>query len=125
MYQKKIQENIRCPLEYCLGQLNGKWKFRIVCVLSDGEQHRYQDIKKDLGDISDSVLSAALKEMNANGLITRTSFDEVPPYVVYSLTEKGMSVTPLMQSMCRWSSMYYDGSREEMLPRCISCENSK
>ena len=46
-YQKKTETTIRCPLEYCLGILGGKWKFRIVCILSDKEELRYQDIRKD------------------------------------------------------------------------------
>ncbi len=122
MYKKKIEDKIRCPMEYCLGQLGGKWKFRIVCVLSDKSARRYHDIKEELTDISDSVLSSALKEMTAQGLVTRISFDEVPPNVVYRLTEKGLSVIPLMQAMCRWSSKYYCGDREKMLPRCRTCD---
>ena len=122
MYQKKITEKIKCPLEYCLGMMSGKWKFRIICVLSDTEMLRYQDIKKELADISDSVLSLALQEMSASGLIIRRSFDEIPPKVTYSLTETGRSVIPVMKEICRWSAVHYKGNTEDLLSRCKKCE---
>lgn len=122
MYQKKIADKTRCPLEYCLRIMGGKWKFRIICILSVNGMLRYQDIKKELEEISDSVLSLALKEMKEDGLITRKSFDEIPPKVAYSLTDLGKSVIPVMREMCRWSADRYKGSTDDLLAGCQKCE---
>lgn len=71
-------------------------------------------------NITDAVLSSALKELIADEIIRRQSYDEIPPRVEYSLTEKGQSVVPIFQSICRWSGMFY---REEGDLPCRSAEN--
>ena len=57
-YQKKLEEDIRCPLEYGLAIFGGKWKSRIICVLSANEKLRYSQIRKEMYNITDAVLSA-------------------------------------------------------------------
>lgn len=59
-YKKKLEEDIRCPLEYGLTIFGGKWKSRIICVLSAKEKLRYSELRKELYDITDAVLSARL-----------------------------------------------------------------
>ena len=54
-----------------------------------------------MANVSDAVLSAALKELMTDGIVARESFDEIPPRVEYSLTEKGTSVVPILQSICK------------------------
>lgn len=100
-YQKKLEEDIRCPLEYGLAIFGGKWKSRIICVLSDNEKLRYSQIRKEMYNITDAVLSATLKDLMEDGIVDRKSYDEIPPRVEYSLTQKGKSVVPILQDICQ------------------------
>lgn len=100
-YKKKLEDDIRCPLEYGLTLFGGKWKSRIICVLSANEKLRYSEIRKEMYNITDAVLAATLKELIEAGIIERKSYDEIPPRVEYYLTEKGKSVAPILQSICQ------------------------
>ena len=94
-YKKKLEDDIRCPLEYGLTIFGGKWKSRIICVLSANKKMRYSEIRKEMYNITDAVLASTLKDMIADGIVDRKSYDEIPPRVEYSLTEKGDSVVPI------------------------------
>jgi DNA-binding HxlR family transcriptional regulator len=100
-YKKKLEDDIRCPLEYGLTLFGGKWKSRIICVLSANEKLRYSEIRREMYNITDAVLAATLKELIEAGIIERKSYDEIPPRVEYYLTEKGKSVAPILQSICQ------------------------
>jgi DNA-binding HxlR family transcriptional regulator len=125
MYRHKLDKDIRCPLEYGLEVFGGKWKSRIVCVLSDREVLRYSELRKEMGNITDAVLAAMLKELIADQIISRKSFDEIPPRVEYSLTEKGRSVVPILQSICRWSGIFYNEDAENTMIQCQKCNYNK
>ena len=109
MYRRKTEKEVRCPLEYGLELFGGKWKSRIICVLAQKKTLRYGELRAELTNITDAVLSAALKELLAGGMALRRSYDEIPPRVEYSLTDKGRSAVPILQSICRWSAEYHDG----------------
>ncbi len=121
MYRKKLEEDIRCPLEYGLKIFGGKWKSRIICVLAEKQPLRYSGLRHEMYNITDAVLAAALKELLDSGIILRRQFDEIPPRVEYSLTEKGRSIVPILQSICRWSGIYYNDSDGPSLPQCRKC----
>lgn len=63
MYQKKLDADIRCPLEYGLEIFGGKWDSRIICVLAEKETLRYSEIRKEMANITDAVLAASLKKL--------------------------------------------------------------
>lgn len=67
---------------------------------------RYSEIRREMGNITDAVLAAILKGLIGNGIVERRSYDEIPPRVEYSLTEKGASVVPILQSICRWGGYF-------------------
>ena len=94
-YKKKLEEDIRCPLEYGLAIFGGKWKSRIICVLAVNEKLRYSQLRKEMYNITDAVLVATLKDLVEDGIAERKSYDEIPPRVEYSLTEKGKSIIPI------------------------------
>lgn len=119
MYHKKLPEDIRCPLEYGLRLFGGKWKARVICVLARKKILRYSGIRREMQNITDAVLAATLKELLADRLIVRQSYDEIPPRVEYSLTEKGQSVVPILQSICCWSKTF---CREEISGLMAPCE---
>ena len=100
MYKKKMAADIRCPLEYGLEVFGGKWKSRILCVLA-----------------------ATLKELLGSGMIQRRSYDEIPPRVEYSLTDKGHSVVPILQSICRWAGQFSkENKTEHPMTQCEKCD---
>ena len=122
MYQKKMEQDIRCPLEYGLEIFGGKWKPRIICVLNEKKVLRYSGIRKEMTNITDAVLVAALKELIRNDIVERKSYDEVPPRVEYSLTEKGISVVPILQSICAWSGVFRKSDSDHVLAQCEKCD---
>ncbi|URZ18563.1 winged helix-turn-helix transcriptional regulator [Clostridium felsineum] len=122
MYQHKIASDIRCPLEYGLEIFGGKWKSRIICVLSEKGTLRYSEIRKEMTNITDAVLASTLKELIADDIVNRKSFDEIPPRVEYCLTDKGISVIPILQSICSWSGAYHKEDNEHTMAQCKKCD---
>lgn len=122
MYKPKTEKDIRCPLEYGLDVFGGKWKSRIICVLADKEFLRYSMIRREMCNITDAVLATTLKELIRDGIVKRKQYDEIPPRVEYSLTEKGKSVVPILQSICQWSEIYYKESTENQMSQCQKCD---
>ncbi len=122
MYQKKIKEDIRCPLEYGLDIFGGKWNSRVICVLSGLGTLRYSEIRNEMGNITDAVLASTLKSLIANGIVERKSYDQIPPRVEYNLTEKGESIVPILQSICKWSGIFYHESEGDTMTHCKKCD---
>lgn len=124
-YKKKLEDDIRCPLEYGLSLFGGKWKSRIICVLSANEKLRYSQIRKEMCNITDAVLASTLKELIEDEIIKRKSYDEIPPKVEYSLTKKGKSVVPILQSICQWSDIFYKEDSENVMSQCQKCDHHR
>lgn len=122
MYKPKLKKDIRCPLEYGLDIFGGKWKSRIICVLANKQVLRYSVLRKEMTDITDAVLASALKELIEDGIINRKQYDEIPPKVEYSLTDKGLSVVPILQSICKWSGAYHKDDNENTMAQCQKCD---
>lgn len=89
MYRPKLEKDIRCPLEYGLEIFGGKWKSRIICVLAEKKTLRYSLLRREMSNITDAVLAAALKQLVADEIVVREQFNEIPPHVEYRLTDKG------------------------------------
>lgn len=121
MYQRKLEKDIRCPLEYGLDIFGGKWDSRVICVLNIKGTLRYSQIRKEMCNITDAVLTSTLKKLIAADVVVRKQYDEIPPRVEYSLTEKGYSVIPILQSICAWSGVYHNDEREDAWPECKKC----
>lgn len=122
MYKKKLEPDIRCPLEYGLEIFGGKWNSRVLCVLNEKKKLRYSEIRKEMVNVTDAVLAATLKTLIKNKLISRKSYDEIPPRVEYSLTERGKSVIPIFHSICQWSGMFQKEGSEYALHQCEKCD---
>ncbi len=122
MYQPKLEKEIRCPLEYGLRIFGGKWKSRVICVLAEKGILRYSSLRREMMNITDAVLAATLKELITDQIVQRRSYDEIPPRVEYSLTKKGTSVIPILQSICRWSGAYHREESEPIMSQCQKCD---
>lgn len=121
-HKRKLEKDIRCPLEYGLDVFGGKWKSRIICVLAAKGTLRYSSLRNELANISDAVLSNEVKELMASGVVTRRSYDEIPPRVEYSLTEKGESVVPILQSICKWAGLFHREVSTDAPRHCQQCD---
>lgn len=115
MYQRKLDKDIRCPLEYGMQIFGGKWNSRIICVLAAKEVLRYSELRMEMGNITDAVLASTLKELISHEIVVRKSYDQIPPRVEYSLSEKGASVVPILQSICCWAGVFYKDDSENTL----------
>lgn len=90
------------PFNYAVSMIGGKWKMQILFWLWKDEIMRYGEIKRALDGVTHKMLSNKLKELEADGLIIRHEYPGVPPKVEYRLSEKGLSLMPVLQSICRW-----------------------
>ncbi|CAH0149213.1 winged helix-turn-helix transcriptional regulator [Peribacillus frigoritolerans] len=87
---------------YTLSLIGGKYKMIIMYWLSENKVMRHNQLKRSIGTISFKTLSIMLKELEADGLIIRKEFPQIPPKVEYSLSERGLSLIPLLNMMCEW-----------------------
>ena len=110
MRQPKTEKEIRCPLEYGLSVFGGKWKSRIICVLNEKGTLRYSALRGEMLNITDAVLASALKELIADELVERHSYNEIPPRVEYALSELGESMRPIIKAMEIWGTEYKKGN---------------
>ena len=94
-----------CPVELTVGLIGDKWKILIIRDLLTGTK-RFGELKKSLTGITQKVLTNNLRQMEASGLINRKVYAEVPPRVEYSLTETGLSLKPILDSMVQWGNEY-------------------
>ncbi len=101
--QTELNEAL-CPVRYALDIVGGKWKLPILCMLAEGEPSRYSTLKRKLGDITNMMLAQSLKELEAAGMVHREQYNEVPPRVEYSLTEKGKSIVPILVTFGEWGA---------------------
>lgn len=94
-----------CPIETILNLIGSKWKVLILRDLLVGTK-RFGELRRSIGGVSQKVLTSQLREMEADGLILRTVYAEVPPRVEYTLTETGESLRPVLNAMSEWGSQY-------------------
>lgn len=102
---KSIKVLPACPVETTLSLIGDKWKVLILRDLLSGTK-RFGELKKSVGNVSQKVLTAQLRAMEASGLLNRKVYAEVPPRVEYSLTELGQSLRPILDAMSTWGEEY-------------------
>ena len=102
---KTIKQLPACPVETTLMLIGDKWKVLILRDLMQGTK-RFGELKKSVGNVSQKVLTAQLRAMEENGLLTRTVYVQVPPKVEYTLMELGKSLRPILDAMLNWGEQY-------------------
>ena len=93
-----------CPVRNVLSRVGDKWSMLILFTLESHPTIRFKELQRNIPDISQKILTATLKTLEADGLVTREVFPEVPPRVEYSLTAKGLSLLPLIDNLLTWAS---------------------
>ncbi len=96
-----------CKLEdtgfnYTMSLIQGKYKMFILYTLMEFEAVRFNEMKKYIGGITYKTLSSTLKQLEADGLVDRREYPQIPPKVEYRLTERGQSLIPILDQMCDW-----------------------
>lgn len=102
----------KCNIAYSLGFIEGRWKPTILWLLLRDEPLRFSALKRLIPDISERMLTAALKELENDRLLQRIVYPEVPPKVEYLLTEQGKSLTPVLKELEKWGEHHKSLLRE-------------
>lgn len=92
-----------CPIRNILDRLGDKWSILVLITLKSNGTMRFSDINKSIGDISHRMLTVTLRSLEADGLITRKVYPQVPPRVEYTLSDCGDSLLPHIQNLIDWA----------------------
>ena len=102
MSENLITPRMNCAVDATMSVIEGRWKTVILCKLYMNGPMRFNQLMKEISGISPRILTKQLKEMESDGIINRTSYSEIPPRVEYSITEKGLSLGPILKAMADW-----------------------
>ncbi|WP_459687290.1 winged helix-turn-helix transcriptional regulator [Agathobaculum sp. TL06] len=110
-YAEKVRQGIltdagNCPVTPLLLMLQGKWKLQIIYKLCIQDPIRFGQLKKAISGITNTMLTTSLRELERDGLVSRIQFNEIPPHVEYSLTDKGKALLPVFYEMTKWGFRY-------------------
>ncbi len=93
-----------CPIRNVLARIGEKWSMLVLYTLSNASKPmRYSDIGEKIPDLSQKMLTVTLRNLEADGLVVRTAYAEVPPRVEYSITERGITLMPHINSLIGWA----------------------
>ncbi len=95
---------VKCPLQNVMNAIGGKWKMSVLCSLSNDGPTRYNDLKRKMKGVSNTMLSKSLKELEEDGLIRRKEYLEVPVRVEYETTGKVQSLFPILTELASWGA---------------------
>lgn len=95
----------QCPLEHALDIIGGKWKLRILCALKKDGATRYNELKRKISGITNTMLASSLKALEQDGLVCRKQYMEVPIRVEYTITSACDKLVPILEQLALWSVM--------------------
>lgn len=104
-----------CPMRRTLEMLSGKWRTHIIYELCKKPACRFSELKKAVPRITNTMLTSTLRDLEELGIIHREQFNEIPPHVEYSLTEKGKALLPVFTELAKWGETYL-APEEESAP---------
>lgn len=105
-----------CELNSALSVISGRWKSQIVYSISQGN-NRFHLLRKELPNISEQVLGRQLKELETHAIIVKKEIPEtVPVGIKYVLTNKGLDLVPILESLCEWGKVYENGKEISVCP---------
>ena len=109
---KNFHPTGNCPIRDILSRLGNKWSMLVLITLDANGTMRFSDIHKSIADISQRMLTVTLRTLEADGLVTRNVYAEVPPRVEYYLTDTGKSLMPHIENLVNWAIEYMSGILE-------------
>ena len=107
MRTKHCDQSSRCPVEACLEIIGGKWKGVILFHLLGGKK-RFNELQRLLPNVTQRILVRQLRELEADRIVVRTVYPEVPPKVEYSLSESGVTLEPILRMLREWGVKYLE-----------------
>lgn len=107
MRHQRCDRSFRCPVEACLEVIGGKWKAVILFHLLGGTK-RFNELRRLLPNVTQRMLTRQLRELEADKIVERTVYPEVPPKVEYSLSEFGKTLEPILRMLQKWGMKYFD-----------------
>lgn len=117
----KVTYNI--GVEATMEVIGGKWKPIILCNLRDHAM-RPSDLKRQIPGISQKMLTQQLRELEADHIVNRTSYNEVPPRVEYALDQYGQTLSILLDEICRWGEMHVATLQSQGVPVSLRHDSS-
>ena len=112
-----------CGLDAALAVIGGKWKPIILCHLKHGTK-RTSELKRLMPSITQKMLTQQLRELEADGVVTRIVYEQVPPKVEYSLSSYGQSLAPVLELLCLWGEKHIE-QRVSLYQEDIVLENTE
>lgn len=108
--QKVLSSEVsdNCPVRKTLELLNGKWRTHIIYELCKKPVCRFGELKKAVPHITNTMLTSTLRDLEALKIVHREQFNEIPPRVEYSLTEKGRALLPVFFELAKWGEEFLD-----------------
>ena len=103
MIEKKFWRVKDCPVRTTLDRFGDKWSILVIMILGEYEALRFSELNKMIGDVSQKMLTVTLRTLEADGLVKRTVYPEVPPRVEYEVTPLGKSLVPYVYSLNNWA----------------------
>ena len=103
-------------VEMALKTMGDRWKVMIIQELMEGTK-RFGELKKELGNITQKVLTSNLRALEEKGILIRTVYAQIPPHVEYTLTNIGYSLKPVLDSMREWAEDYYNQNIKDFMPQ--------
>ncbi len=100
-----------CPVVYCMNIIGGKWKPSIIHMIRT-DRNRYSILLKNITEISKQTLTNQLRELEADGIIERIIYAEIPPRVEYKITEYGKTLLPIIDSMYQWGRQHMEKEKK-------------
>lgn len=104
--RKMVFDENSCPVTATMQVLGGKWKAILINAIYLTSPARFGELKRSVKGITQSMLTQQLRELEDDGLISRKIYAEIPPRVEYTLTEFGLTLSPIMQSMAKWGEEF-------------------
>ena len=95
-------DKTECPILHVFRRIGGKWKLPILWHLADKETVRYNELKRSVRGVTNMMLTKCLRELEDFGLVIRQQYNEVPPRVEYSLTNRGKTLLPALEQLYAW-----------------------
>ena len=102
-----------CPVRSVLNSVGSKWSILIIDILGNTESMRFNEINKTLGDISQKMLTSTLRSLEADGILSRKMYNEIPPRVEYALTQLGQELLPHIRNLIGWSQQNLESINQE------------
>lgn len=113
---EKIMQNFHrdgiCPIRDVLSRLDDKWSLLVLVSLQTNGVMRFGDLQRSIGDVSQRMLTVTLRTLEADGIVERKVYAEVPPRVEYRLTDRGRSLMPYLNGLVEWAQRHADGILE-------------